>query len=267
MMGILNDRAVLRISGEESRAFLQGLLTQDIEALGDDDAAFAALLTPQGKILFDFILVPVNDGFFIDCERGAAQSLLKRLSLYKLRAKIALTEEPGLRVAVGAVDGAIAAYDDPRHPTLPRRLIATTKAPPAIDNDYDQVRLDLGIPEFGKDFAGEEVFLLDVNYDALHGVSYKKGCFVGQEVTSRMKRKGEIRKRTLVATFDGPAAAKGCEIMAGDQAIGVVLSSSNDRALVLTRLDRLAAAETAESALRADGGELHLAFPDYLKQV
>jgi folate-binding protein YgfZ len=182
MKGVLSNRSVLSLVGADASTFLQGLVTQDVSREG---TSFTALLTPQGKILFDFLLFPRADGFFIDCEVSAAPALLKRLSIYKLRAEIALREEPLLAVALG--EGS----PDPRHVGLPARAIVERGGGPAIDVAYDALRRSLGAPEFGKDFGGEEVFLLDVNYDALNAVSYAKGCFVGQEVTSRMKRKGE----------------------------------------------------------------------------
>jgi folate-binding protein YgfZ len=149
---------------------------------------------------------------------------------------------------------------------LPRRAVAPRREAPAGDDDYDALRLSLGVPEFGRDFAGEEVFLLDVNYDALGAVSYGKGCFVGQEVTSRMKRKGEIRKRTLIARFDGAPPAKGAAISAGDQAVGEILSGAEGVALALVRVDRLKEPQGEGRALVAEGRPLRLTVPDYLEQ-
>lgn len=259
MEGILNSRAVLSLTGEDATAFLQGLLTQDVTGAAP---VFAALLTPQGKILFDFILVPGAGGYLIDCDAAAAPDLLKRLSMYRLRAKVTLTAETGLGVFIGTRKDARAAYADPRLPSLPARMIAPAGAAPAADDAYDALRLAAGVPEFGRDFGGEEVFLLDVNYDALAGVSYKKGCFVGQEVTSRMKRKGEIRKRTLIAA--GASLQKGGAVMAGDSAIGDVMSVRGGSGLALVRLDRLADARAEGLALTCGGAPLSLETPAYL---
>lgn len=266
MNGVLSDRAVLRLSGDESRAFLQGLVTQDVLSVRAGDAVFAALLTPQGKILFDFLLTPVEGGFLIDVSKSEAPALRKRLQLYKLRSKVLIDEEPSLYVRLGATATPVASYADPRHAALPRRSIAGVDAA-AADDAYDELRLALGVPEFGKDFTGEAVYLLDVNYDALGGVSYKKGCFIGQEVTSRMKRKGEVRRRTLIANFDGAAPARGADILAGGTSIGEILSSRGGRALALVRLDRQAAARDAGLAFLAEGVALQLSFPDYLETV
>ncbi len=257
--GLLSSRAVLALIGEDATAFLQGLVTQDVSSAR---ATFAALLTPQGKILFDFFLVPVEGGYLIDCDANGAPALLKRLSMYKLRAKIALAPEAALCVFVGEAPEARARFADPRLAALPRRSIVPLTDGPAADEAYDALRLSLGVPEFGRDFLGEEVFLLDVNYDALGAVSYKKGCFVGQEVTSRMKRKGEIRKRTLIVR--GPALEKGAPVMAGDLAIGETLSVRGTRGLALIRIDRLAEATAAGAALTVAGRAVEVETPAYL---
>ncbi len=260
MEGLLKTRAALSLTGEDATGFLQGLVTQDVTGA---QPVFAALLTPQGKILFDFILVPVAGGYLIDCDGAAAPALLKRLSMYKLRAKVTLAAETGLGVFVGPRDGVRAAYADPRLPSLPARTIAAVADAPAADDVYDALRLAAGVPEFGRDFAGEEVFLLDVNYDALAGVSYKKGCFVGQEVTSRMKRKGEIRKRTLM--ISGAALQKGAAVKAGEVVIGEVMSVRGERGLALMRIDRLAAARAEGAEIACGGAPVRLESPAYLE--
>ncbi len=270
MEGLFSSRAVLSVIGEDATTFLQGLVTQEVRSA---DAIFTALLTPQGKILFDFFLVPVDGGYLFDCDAAAAPALLKRLSMYKLRAKIVLAHEAGLAVFAGAAPGARAAYGDPRLPLLPVRTMATRLHPgeprSGVTNDateatgaYDALRLSLGVPEFGRDFVGEEVFLLDVNYDALGAVSYKKGCFVGQEVTSRMKRKGEVRKRTLVVR--GPALGAGESVMAGDLSLGEVLSFRGPAGLALIRVDRLAEARSAGVQPTVAGAAVTVEQPDYL---
>lgn len=267
MLGALSNRLVFRISGEDSRSFLQGLVTQDILHIRKNEGAFAALLTPQGKILFDFFLTPESDGFFVDCDAVSAAQLLKRLALYKLRARVTITPETDLAAAVGDVRDPVAAYRDPRTDGLPVRAIVRRAEMPTVDQEYEELRLAIGVPEFGKDFGGEEVFLLDVNYDALNAVSYKKGCFVGQEVTSRMKRKGEIRKRTLIATFDGPPPAKGANVAAGEHSIGEILSGGDGTALALVRIDRLKAGDEAGRSLTVDGRNVRISFPAYLERV
>ncbi len=258
MEGALTSRAVLSLKGEDATPFLQGLVTQDVTGSAP---AFTALLTPQGKILFDFFLIPVEGGYLIDCAASAAPALLKRLMMYKLRAKVALAAEEGLGVYAGARAGV--SYADPRLASLPLRTIAARGAAGPADEAYDALRLAQAVPEFGRDFKGEDVFLLDVNYDALKAVSYKKGCFVGQEVTSRMKRKGAIRKRTLIARGSGLAA--GAPVLAGDSAIGEVLSARGGEGLALIRLDRLAEARHAGAALTAGAAPIKIDVPAYLE--
>lgn len=259
MEGNLSSRAVLSLRGEDATSFLQGLVTQDVAS---EKASFAALLTPQGKILFDFFMVPVEGGYLLDCAAASAPSLLKRLSMYKLRAKVTLAHEAGLSVFIGPAPAAFAQFSDPRLPALPVRRIGPPVASADADEAYDLLRLSLGVPEFGREFAGDEVFLLDVNYDLLGAVSYKKGCFIGQEVTSRMKRKGEVRKRTLIAA--GSSLAKGEAVMAGGLAIGEILSVRSQTGLALIRIDRLAEATAVGEPLTVAGGPVAISSPAYM---
>ncbi|HXI88290.1 MAG TPA: hypothetical protein VNH64_12580, partial [Parvularculaceae bacterium] len=231
-IALLASRSVIRVAGPDAKTFLDGLLTQTPPALGA--AAFAALLTPQGKILFDFLIAATGDAFLLDVFSGSADALAKRLSLYRLRAKVTIErlEEWAVAASLEGEDfGAegVHSFQDPRLAALGRRLIGPVAAIEKLANldeaYYDARRLGLGVPEFGRDFGSDEVFLLDVNYDVLNAVSYKKGCFVGQEVTSRMKRKGEIRKRTLQISFDGAPPEKGAEIIKGDSVVGEATSA------------------------------------------
>lgn len=271
-IALLASRAVIRVAGPDARAFLKGLLTQDAPEPGR--AAFAALLTPQGKILFDFLMAGVEDGVLLDCDAAAADALLKRLMLYRLRAKATIERLADRSVGVMLGERAdttldVIRFHDPRLIGLGERIIGPSVAlagAEAAEADYDRTRIALGVPEFGKDFGADEVFLLDVNYDALHGVDYKKGCFVGQEVTSRMKRKGEIRKRTLRLSFDGPPPAKGAAVTAGASILGEVLSGTDGMALALIRLDRLAAARAAGAPIEAEGRDVRIDIPAYLER-
>ncbi len=264
---ILDDRAVIRLDGDDGRSFLQGLITQDLDQLTSDHAIFSALLTPQGKILFDFMIVDAGAALFIDCRRETAPALLKRLTLYKLRAKVTLAIDENLFVAASPAQISTGlAYQDPRLKALGwRAILDRTEDVP--EGSYHQRRRSFGVPEFGVDFASDEMFLLDVNYDALNAVSYKKGCFVGQEVTSRMKRKGEVRKRTLIAEFNERTPEKAASIMAGPSTIGEILSGSDNRALALIRLDRWRKSKSDGATLTCDGVELRLRLPDYLEQA
>jgi tRNA-modifying protein YgfZ len=261
----LADRAVVRITGDDRRAFLQGLITQDIDQLSPGSALFSALLTPQGKILFDFMIAERDGAFLIDCDKDAAPALVKRLTLYKLRAKVTINIDETLAVMTTRAQPTMAgiAYPDPRLSALGWRIIAA-KGDSDIDEDYDRRRISLGVPEFGRDFGADDIFPLDVNYDALNGVSYAKGCFVGQEVASRMKRKGEVRKRTVIAEFDGPKPDKGAAIIAGDFTLGQIMSGAG-AALALIRLDRWKKAKASDANIECEGQSLRLRVPDYLK--
>lgn len=262
----LSDRAVIRLEGEDRLSFLQGIVTQDLDRLKDAPAIFAALLTPQGKILFDFFIVKANAALYLDCDAKAAPALLKRLSLYRLRAKVALEIDESLHVHASESalnDGA--AYPDPRLAALGWRAIAQSGGDES-NGDYDRRRIAYGVPEFGKDFASDEMFLLDVNYDALAGVSYKKGCFIGQEVSSRMKRKGDPRRRTVIAGFEGHAPEKGAAITADGSTLGETMTAAENEALAAIRLDRWEKANTEDTPIECEGKALRLRIPDYLKR-
>lgn len=260
---LLARRAVVAVEGDEATDFLQGLVTQDIETTASSGAVFSALLTPQGKILFDFFLATSANGFFIDVDADAADALVKRLTLYKLRAKVTIERRTDLAVGWSPDDEAgDDAFKDPRTDGLGARRIGTAESfAETADAAYAEQRLIEGVPEFGQDFASDSIFLLDVNYDALNGVDYKKGCFVGQEVTSRMKRKGDARKRTFLVAFDGVAPDVGASVTAGGATLGEITSVGDGRALARVRVDRI---DAASEAPEIDGEVVTLKAPDYL---
>jgi hypothetical protein len=264
----LEDRAILKTVGPDAPSFLQGLVSLDIGAL--KAFGFGALLSPQGKILAEFILAPIDDGFLLDCHRSVAEALLKRLALYRLRAAVEISRLEGWAAGVAdetkGADGLVAGAD-PRLAALGARAYGPAAAFASPSSDFDRRRIASGVPELGPDFGPDELFLLDVNADALNGVSYKKGCFVGQEVTSRMKRKGEVRRRTLIARFDGAPPRKGASVVAGDSMLGEIMSGAPGVALAAIRLDRFAAARAAGEDISADGKKLQLAVPDYLERA
>src|SRR5271166_437309 len=192
----LPDRGVVSVAGADSAGFLQGLLTNDVERLAPGEARYAALLTPQGKILFDMIVVPARDadaaGYFIDCTAAQAADLARRLGFYKLRAKVAIANESATRAVVAfwggepaAVDGGLP-YADPRDPRLGWRAILPRPIAAAVGkehvNEYEDLRIGLAAPKGGVDFAYGDAFPHDANLDVLHGVDFDKGCYVGQEV-------------------------------------------------------------------------------------
>ncbi|HEY0104768.1 MAG TPA: hypothetical protein VGB91_01700, partial [Rhizomicrobium sp.] len=207
----LEDRAVIAVAGPEARPFLQGLITNDVERLTPGAGLYAALLTPQGKILFDFFLVEGDGAILIDCHAGARDALLKRLSMYKLRSKVVLEARDQLAV-LAEWDGAEAkyaiAYPDPRLAALGKRAIVArgemrADLLPAVH--YHAHRLDFGVPE-ARNFGSDRMFALDADLDELNAVDFTKGCYVGQELTARMKHRGTARKRLVLARSPGASA-------------------------------------------------------------
>jgi len=231
----LADRAILSVSGAEARSFLQGLITNDIEAVKPGHPIYAALLTPQGKILFDFLIFEQDGVLLLDVAASQRDALQKRLTMYRLRAKIDIAARDDLAV----VADWSAAGSDPRNSALGSREIVSTGTAEGSD-DYLAHRLSLGIPE-GTDFGQDRMFALDADLDELHGVAFDKGCYVGQELTARMKHRGTARKRLLpIETLEGvPLAAVGSAIAAGGRDIGEISSVYGGRGFALIRLDRL----------------------------
>jgi folate-binding protein YgfZ len=196
MRAVLGDRAVIAVSGPEARTFLQGLITNDITKLTPGAPLYAALLTPQGKILFDFLLYEHEGMILLDCARVTVEALEKRLSMYRLRARVDIASRGDLGVLVSWSGTGEGAWRDPRVPRLGHRSIGTDDFDAAAADAYLAHRLALGVPE-GRDFGQDEMFALDADLEELHGVSFDKGCYVGQELTARMKHRGTARKKLL----------------------------------------------------------------------
>jgi hypothetical protein len=271
---IQEDRTVLSVRGPEARDFLQGLITNDIGACATGQAIYAALLTPQGKILFDFLIVPDGDGVLLDCAAPRAADLTKRLAMYRLRAKVEIAARPDLAVAALWGDGAtpsmlhgLTVFADPRHPALGLRAIATRDVLARALNDvtvgdYTSHRLALAIPD-SPDMPPDSVFALDAGLEELNGVSFKKGCYIGQEVTARMKHRATARRRFVVAEFAGAAPPAGTALTSEGRELGTLASGVNGKALALVRLDRLAEADEKHAPVTAAGLETHLKRPDW----
>ncbi|MEM6626408.1 MAG: folate-binding protein [Pseudomonadota bacterium] len=258
---LLSERAVLSVTGEEAESFLDGLLTNSVTNMQSGDQRYAALLTPQGKIIADMIMSLIEDGFLIDCPSQADQTLLKRLKLFKLKAKVDIDERTDLAVYAFHDDG----LPDPRSADLATRHIGVRKEDEGFaDSAYHSARIAAGIPEFGVDFGAEDAFPADVNMDMIGGVDFKKGCFVGQEVVSRMKRRGTARRRTLRLDFEESAPTRGAAIMAGDAQIGEITSRESKSALARIRIDRMAKAEAKGDAINVDGEPAIIVKPDWL---
>jgi tRNA-modifying protein YgfZ len=270
---MLEDRGVVSVIGVDATGFLQGLLTNDVERLGPGEARYAALLTPQGKIMFDMIVVraPNADGaaYLLDCTAAQAADLAKRLGFYKLRAKVAVADVSATRAVAAfwggepaAVGGGIL-YADPRDPRLGWRAILPRPIAAALGSghsgEYEGLRIGVVAAKGGIDFAYGDAFPHDANLDLLHGVDFDKGCYVGQEVVSRMKHRGTGRKRIVRVKLDGPAPAPGAPVMDRELAVGALGSSSGREALALLRLDRVEDAAAAGRTLSAGGVGLALA--------
>lgn len=233
------DRTIISVSGETAGSFLDGLITNNL----DSDLTFTALLTPQGKIIADFFVHKKSDQeFLIETPEKFGKTLLMRLKMYKLRAKIDLADVSDQYDVYALWDGeGDIGIEDPRNPKLGRRLLADRGALNLENNgvDYNAHRLSLGIPDSTWDFETEKMFAADANMDRLNGVDFKKGCFVGQEVVSRMHRKTEVRKRMGLVELTGPAQA-GDDLKSGGRTLGTLLYVNDHRAMALLRLDRIA---------------------------
>ncbi len=266
MRALLDDRAVIALSGPEARTLLQGLITNDIERLTPQRGLYAALLTPQGKILFDFLISEGDGAVLLDCAAGSAAALAKRLTLYRLRANVEIELREQLAVQA-AWDGDTlpgSSLPDPRLPDLGTRAIvaraeARTGLGPA--SAYHDHRLALGVPE-GGDFGQDRMFALDADLEELQGVDFAKGCYVGQELTARMKHRGTARKRLLPVTAERDLAQAGAAVLAGDKSVGEIVSTHGARGFALIRLDRLD--EAGDVPLTADGRPVTLSRPAWL---
>ncbi len=272
----LPRRGVVAVTGPDAQKFLDNLITSNVGGVDRGSAVFAGLLTPQGKLLFDFLIFPDGDRYLFDIARSEVANLLKRLGLYRLRAKVAFADLSDERIVVAAwgsdtapiLDGVVGA--DPRLPALGFRGVVPPGADMAPDFDeaseaaYDAHRIGLGVPEGGVDFAFGDVFPHDADMDQLAGVDFDKGCFVGQEVVSRMKHRGTARRRVVVAHgADLPAA--GAAITAGGRAIGSMGSSAGDTGLALVRLDRAKEAMDGGVPILADASPVTLSLPPWAR--
>jgi folate-binding protein YgfZ len=255
---LLEDRSIIAVTGPEARTFLQGLITNDIEKVALGRAIYAALLTPQGKILFDFLIAEGDAALLIDCHRDARDALIKRLSMYKLRAKVQIEAREQLAVFVGLHGHPVQrgiTFEDPRLSALGHRTIgARAEMPDTISNavHYHSHRLALGVPEAG-DFGSDRMFALDADLEELHAIDFEKGCYVGQELTARMKHRGTARKRLLLIESDTSLPAAG-ELRTNGHSIGEIASSYGTRGFALIRLDRLE--EAAGDAIETEGARV-----------
>jgi folate-binding protein YgfZ len=261
----LPSRALIVVGGADWRSFLQGQLTQDVETLATGEARFAALLTPQGRLLWDMFVVGREDGCWLEVAREHREAIIQRLSLYRLRAKVEIAaDETAVSALFGGTDsppeGEHLVVRDPRLPALGLRGYGArppAEAEIADEADYEAWRLELGVPG-PADWGSDQTYPIEANFDLLGGIDFKKGCFVGQETTSRMKRRGQIKTRMLPIVFDGDAPAPGAEVLAGTLRAGQVCSGTDGRAMALLRLDRIG------GELTVDGWPVQVERPDWI---
>jgi hypothetical protein len=271
-MALLPDRGVVRVAGPDAEKFLNGSITADLSALQSQAAVHSALLTPQGKMLFEFFVTGAPDGgFLLETARNLADALVKRLKMFILRARVeAENVSNAYQVAAawcGAppADGMRIVYADPRLPEMGSRMLAPVPSGFAADvggvegdaewvatEAYHAHRIALGVPEGGKDYALGDTFPHEADLDLLNGISFTKGCFIGQEVVARMKHKGVVRKRVVPVEAAAPLRS-GAPVMVGEAEIGRIGSVAGVRGLALIRLDRHAEARAKGQELLADG--------------
>jgi tRNA-modifying protein YgfZ len=280
----LPDRGVVKVSGETARDFLNGLITTDVAQLQPGLGRFGALLTPQGKITVDFLITEApaghSGGFLIDCPKVLAQALADKLGFYRLRAKVGIENLSDSLGVLAAWDGEAAvkpdlAFIDPRNAELGLRILVpeglAQKAANLIGADmvdsavYEAHRIAVGAPRGGLDFMYGDAFPHETNMDRLHGVDFDKGCYIGQEVVSRMQHRGTARTRTVRLLLDGAAPEPGSAITAGDKSVGTMGSAADGRALALIRIDRASEALEAGTPLTAGGLGIRITEPDELR--
>ena len=294
---VLDGRGVVAISGSEARKLLQGLITNNMDKVTSERAIYAALLTPQGKFLHDFLIARIEtesgETLLFDCEGPRRADLLRRLMLYRLRAKAEISDETdnwtvaaligegaAARAGLSAEAGSAVAYDggvafvDPRLGALGVRLILPKETGDTaleslsdrrgIREDYDAHRLALGVPDGSRDLEVEKTFLLESNAEALHAVDFTKGCYVGQELTARTKRRANLKWRLYPVEVKGAAPATDSPVTAGSKDIGRVKSTNAGHALAFLRIEDAEAARTAGTPIVAGEAELTIREPDWL---
>jgi tRNA-modifying protein YgfZ len=287
---LLPDRGLIRLFGPDAKGFLQALVSNDIARLDGQRAIYAALLTPQGKYLHDFFVVALADALWLDCERARQADLQRRLTLYRLRSKVDISDASG-GFAVAAIFGGDApaalglppeaghgrdlgggiVYVDPRLTALGARAILPASGAgaalgamclgQAAEGDYDAHRLTLGVPDGSRDLEVEKTLLLEAQFEALHGVDFAKGCYVGQELTARTKYRGLLKRRIYQVEGEGPLPAADTPVMHGAKEAGVMRTSRGRTGLALLRIEQVEAAEAAGESLLAAGVRVRTVSP------
>ncbi|GJM03578.1 MAG: folate-binding protein [Rhodomicrobium sp.] len=275
----LVDRGLIRVTGEEASPFLQSLVTNDVTKAEADKAVFAGLLTPQGKINYEFFIVPVEGGYLLETGRGCADDLVKKLKLYKMRADVRidnLSDETmtfWLASAPETTEGLFACYRDPRYEKMGYRIAVTLEGMKAFCSSFDAceidyyhlTRLQYAVPEGGYDYAFGDTFPHEAGYDLLNGVDFSKGCYVGQEVVSRMQHRGTARRRVvLVSSLSDQALPEaGSEIRTETSLMGPLGSSLKGQGIALVRLDRASKAMASGNVMKAGDVPVTLTVPPW----
>ena len=291
---VLAERGLIALRGDDARGLLQGVISSDMERVTPASASYGALLTPQGKYLFDFVILQLGDSLLLDTERARVDDLMRRLMMYRLRAKVEIEDQSeALEVAAVLGDDVAARLDLPAEPGAARALkdgvvlidprlvqlgaravsprgqvapalqdLGFAALPPAA---YEQARLALGIPDGSRDLVVDRSTLLESGFEELHGVDFKKGCFVGQELTARMKYRGLVRKRLMPVTFEGPPPAPGTPIRLDGKDAGEMRSAHDGRGIALLRLEQVTRAAEGGMPLLADATVVIPQKPDWAR--
>lgn len=279
---LLPHRGIVKVVGPPARNFLNGLLTADVSKVTPTHPCFAALLTPQGKIVVDCIVAESQDGdaFILDCPRTLARTLVDKLDFYKLRTKVTV-QDVSDALGVLAVWGGEPrcdrwlSYPDPRLRELGWRIVLPTDlaneamadlGADIVDaRDYDMHRIALGIPCGGVDFTYGDAFPHEADMDQLNGVDFAKGCYIGQEVVSRMQHRGSVRTRVVAVAYDGVAPQSGTAVLAGEKQVGTFGSASDGRGLAILRFDRVDDAIADDVPITAGRVTLRIMKPDWAR--
>lgn len=243
-LALLPRRGVLRLSGADRIAFLNGLVSNDVTKAAPGHAVWAALLTPQGKYLSDFFIFATEDALLLEAPRADIPALLPKLRRFRLRAEVELADASESYAVYAAWDGAPPDAEitapDPRLPAAGWRLLNPTPLPAnASEADYAAHRIALGLPDGAPDLEPEKTLLLEAGFDELHGIAWDKGCYMGQELTARTKYRGLVKRRLLPMRFDGPALSPGTPVLAEGQEVGDIRSAAENIALAMLRVDAL----------------------------
>ena len=261
----LQDRAYISVGGKDAADFLQGLITTDIAIVETGEAHAGALLTPQGKILFDFLISRSDDGFLLETQIGQRDGLVKRLSMYKLRADVTLSSlDTSGTTATWEEKGSTAGLKDMRFSKAGVDLWRSVGGAVADDeNPYHMLRIENGIAESGSDYALSDAFPHDIILDLNGGLSFRKGCYVGQEVVSRMQHRSTARRRIVIVQGDSPLPGSGTELLADGKVAGVLGSAIGSQGLALARIDKVGEAMAAGKQLSSGGLEVTVSLPTW----